>query len=119
MAWDGSGTETLTVSRERDGSAPGGPVWAMDGSGAMGTIGDGMAGCGTTGGGMTGGGMTGGGMTGGGRPALSPASWPKPAYCALRTPARGASATPAPLANTLGADAERSGEPIDICWGAR
>src|SRR4030081_201818 len=106
MAWDGAGTETLTVSRERDGSAPGGPVWAMDGSGAMGTVGDGMTGCGMTGGSMTGC----GGTTGGGRPALSPASWPKPAYCALRTPARGASATAAPLANTWGADAGRSGK---------
>src|SRR3982074_1429965 len=101
MAWDGSGTETLTVSRERDGSAPGGPVWAMDGSGAMGTVGGAMTGCGTT----------------GGRPALSPAFWPKPAYCALRAPARGASATAAPLANTwgTGADAGRSGKPTDIC----
>src|SRR5882757_6612825 len=111
MAWDGSGTETLTVSRERDGSAPGGPLCAMDGCGAMGTMGDGMTGCGMTGCGTTGCGTT------GGRPALSPASWPKPAYCALRTPARGASATAAPLANTwgagkaAGADMERSGKP--------
>jgi hypothetical protein len=50
----------------------------------MGTVGDGMTGCGMT----------------GGRPALSPASKPTPAYCALRTPVRGASATTAPLANT-------------------
>src|SRR4030081_2013974 len=105
MAWDGAGTETLTVSRERDGSAPGGPVWAMDGSGAMGTVGGAMTGCGTT----------------GGRPALSPASWPKPAYCAVRAPAGGAVAPPAPLGNTwgTGADAGRLGKPAHILSGRR